>query len=337
MDEVRRAKSNGVGRKLYEEFMNAQIVSRRRFLATTSLAASAMWVNPRGLFAQSAVPPLVVEARAAAAKAEIRTQSLRGNVSALLGSGGNIAVLPGKDGKVLIDAGFASSQPKMEVALAAISGDPMTHLINTHWHFDHTDGNEWMHAAGATILAHANTKKRLSTTQTIAAFNATFPPSPAGAIPTETLTEKKVLTLNGTTLVLEYYGPAHTDTDISIHFPDADVMHVGDTWFNGFYPFIDTSTGGSINGMIRATEKNLAAVGAKTIVIPGHGPVGDRAQLTEYHEMLVFARDQVAALKKQGKTLAEVVAAKPTAKYDEKWGGSAKGAASFIGYVYEGV
>ena len=206
---------------MYAEFMNAQIVSRRRFLATTSLAASAIWINPRGLFAQSAaVPPLVAEARVGAAKAEIRTQSLRGNVSALLGSGGNIAVLPGKDGKVLIDAGFASSQPKMEAALAAISGDPMTHLINTHWHFDHTDGNEWMHAAGATIVAHENTKKRLSTTQRIAAFDATFPPSPAGAIPTETLTEKKVLTLNGTTLVLEYYGPAHTDTDISIHFPD---------------------------------------------------------------------------------------------------------------------
>ena len=322
--------------------MNEQQFTRRRFLATTSLAASAVWLSPRSLFGQSAstaaeVPAVVAQGRAAGATAKMQTQTLRGNVSALLGSGGNIGVLSGSDGKVLIDSGYATSQPQITAALAAISGDPIKHLINTHWHFDHTDGNEWVHGAGATILAQVNTKKRLSTTQTIAAFDATFPPSPAGAIPTETFTEKKVLTLNGATMVLQYYGPAHTDTDISIHFPDSDVMHVGDTWFNGFYPFIDYSTGGSINGMIGATEKNLAAVGAKTIVIPGHGPVGDKAQLTEYRDVLVFARDKVAALKKQGRTLAEVVAAKPTAKYDEKWGGGAKGAESFLGYVYRGV
>ena len=322
--------------------MNNQTFSRRRFLATTSLAASAVWLNPRSLFGQSAataadVPAVVAQGRAAGATAKMQTQSLRGNVSALIGSGGNIGVFPGTDGKVLIDSGYATSQPQIMAALAAISGDPIKHLINTHWHFDHTDGNEWVHAAGATILAQVNTKTRLSTTQTIEAFHATFPPSPAGGIPAETFTEKKTLHLNGATLELAHYAPAHTDTDISIYFGEADVMHVGDTWFNGFYPFIDYSTGGSINGMIGATEKNLAVVGAKTIIIPGHGPVGDKAQLTQYRDVLVFARDKVAVLKKQGKTLAEVVAAKPTAAYDEKWGGGFLGAASFIGLVYQGV
>ena len=320
--------------------MNAQQFSRRRFLATTSLAASAVWLDPRSLFAQSAtagVPAVVAQGRATGATAKMQTQTLRGNVSALLGSGGNIGVLSGRDGKVLIDSGYATSQPQITAALAAISGDPLKHLINTHWHFDHTDGNEWVHGAGATILAQVNTKTRLSTTQTIQAFHATFPPSPAGAIPTETFTEKKTLHLNGATMDLAHYAPAHTDTDISVHFVEADVMHVGDTWFNGFYPFIDYSTGGSINGMIHATERNLAAVGAKTIIIPGHGPVGDKAQLSQYHDVLVFARDKVAALKKQGKTLDEVVAAKPTAAYDEKWGGGFLGAAPFMGLVYQGV
>jgi glyoxylase-like metal-dependent hydrolase (beta-lactamase superfamily II) len=279
----------------------------------------------------------MAQGRAAGAKAKIVTQPLRGNVSALIGAGGNIAVLPGKDGKLLIDAGYSTSQPQITAALGALSGDPIRHLINTHWHFDHTDGNEWVHAAGATILAQVNTKTRLSTTQTIAAFDATFPPSPAGAIPSETFTDKKTLHLNGATLLLQYYGPAHTDTDISIHIPDADLIHVGDTWFNGFYPFIDTSTGGSIDGMIQATEKNLAATGPKTIIIPGHGPVGDKAQLTQYRDVLVFARDKVATLKKQGKTLPEIIAARPTALYDEQWGGGAKGAATFLGYVYQGV
>jgi glyoxylase-like metal-dependent hydrolase (beta-lactamase superfamily II) len=313
-------------------------LSRRRFLATTSLAAtaaaSALWLDPRSLFAQDpAVPDMVVKIRAQVANAKIRTQSLRGNVSALLGSGGNIAVLPGKDGKVIVDSGFASSRPHITEALDALSADPVSHLINTHWHFDHTDGNEWMHGAGATILAHENTKIRLSTAQTVTAWEVTFPPSPAGAIPTETLADKKTLHLNGATIELVHYDPSHTDTDISIYFTEADVLHAGDTWWNGFYPFIDYSTGGNINGMIRATERTLADATAKTLIIPGHGPIGDKIQLIAYRDVLVSARDSVAALKKQGKTLQEVIAAKPTAAYDAKWGDST----DFLGYVYQGV
>jgi glyoxylase-like metal-dependent hydrolase (beta-lactamase superfamily II) len=310
-------------------------LSRRGFLQTSGLATAACVLDRRLLWGQaSAVPAVVAQGRAAGAKAKITTQKLRGNVSALLGSGGNIVVLPGADGLLLIDSGYATSQPQITEALAALSSGPIKHLINTHWHFDHTDGNEWMHAAGATIVAQAKTKERLSTPQDIAAFSAHFDAAPAGAIPRVTFVNSDKLTLNGETLKLEHYDPSHTDTDASIYFPSADVLHVGDTWFNGFYPFIDYSTGGSIDGMIKAAEKNLGMTTSQTIIIPGHGPIGNRAQLVEFRDMLAGARENVAALKKQGKTLAETVDAKPTAAYDAKFGTKP---ASFIGYVYQGV
>ena len=298
------------------------------------MMACGIALAPRRMFAQAAATDMIAQARATAANAKITTQVLRGNITAVMGSGGNIAVLTGKDGKVLIDSGYMTSQPQITAALNQISADPMTHLINTHWHFDHTDGNEWMHGAGATILAHENTKKHLSEPTTIADFHYTFQPAPTGALPTETMTQEKTLKLNGATMHLAHYAPAHTDTDISIHFQEADVLHCGDTFFNGRYPFIDYSTGGSINGMIAATDHNLTLAGEKTIVIPGHGPVGDRASLQQFRDMLAFSRDSVGSLKKQGKTLEEVKAAKPLASYDTKWGNSAT---MYLGLVYQGV
>src|SRR4029077_138881 len=151
-------------------------ISRRRFLISTSMAATVGLLAPRDLFTQD--DGLVQTARKTAAAATITVQKLRGNVSVLMGAGGNIAVLPGRDGKRLIDAGFAGARPKIADALASISSDPIKHLIDTHWHFDHTDGNEWVHSAGAVILAHANTRKHLSTTTRVEGWNFTFPPSP---------------------------------------------------------------------------------------------------------------------------------------------------------------
>jgi glyoxylase-like metal-dependent hydrolase (beta-lactamase superfamily II) len=313
--------------------------SRRSFITTTTFAATAAWVSPRTLIAQIAteVPDVLVQGRANAANAKITTQPLRGNVSALLGSGGNIAVLPGKEGKIIIDSGYSTSRPQVLEALNAISGAPIIHLVNTHWHFDHTDGNDWMHSMGATILAHENTRTRLSTKQTIAFYNATIPPSPAGAIPTEVFGKKKTMKINGATLQMAHYDPAHTDTDISIYFVEANVLHCGDTWFNGFYPFIDYSSGGHINGMIAATERNLATANDNTIVIPGHGAIGDKAGLKRTHDMLIGCRDAIAALKKQGKTLPEVIAANPTAAYDDTWGKGFMKPEAFTGLVYQGV
>jgi glyoxylase-like metal-dependent hydrolase (beta-lactamase superfamily II) len=318
--------------------MNSKLdpgLSRRRFLTSSGLATTIALFAPRHLFAQD--DGLVETARKTAAAATITVQALRGNVSVLMGAGGNIAVLSGRDGKLLIDAGFAGARPKITEALASISSDPVKHLINTHWHFDHTDGNEWLHSAGAAILAHENTRKHLSTTTRVEGWNFTFPPSSAGAIPTAVFQDERTVHLNGATIALKHYAPAHTDSDIYAHFTDADILHVADTFWNGYYPFIDYSTGGSIDGMIRATEANLAKVTDMMIVIPGHGPVGDKSQLAFYRDLLVGTRERVAALKKQGKSLDEIVAAKPTAATDAKWGNGFRSPKDFIGDVFQGV
>jgi glyoxylase-like metal-dependent hydrolase (beta-lactamase superfamily II) len=309
-------------------------ISRRRFIVSTGLAATASFAS-RNLF--GAGGSLVDSLRAEGAQAKIEIQNLRGNVSALIGSGGNIAVLPGADGKLLIDAGLKPSRPQIGHVLESISSDPIRRLVNTHWHFDHTDGNEWLHAAGAAILAHENTRKRLSVDTRVEGWKYTFPASPAGALPTMVFTTTHTLSLNGETIALNHYAPAHTDGDISVHFTNADVFHTGDTWWNGHYPFIDYSTGGSIDGMIRATEENIAKVSSQTIIVPGHGPVGDKSQLTEYRDVLVTFREKVAAFKRQGRTLDEIVAAKPGAAYDAKYGDFLMKPSDFTGLVYAGV
>jgi glyoxylase-like metal-dependent hydrolase (beta-lactamase superfamily II) len=308
---------------------------RRRFLATAGLATGAFCLHPHFLFAEEESPVTIIRREAATAK--IQVQNLRGNVSVLIGSGGNIGVLTGRDGKVLIDAGIPASRPQLTEALKSLGSDPVKHLINTHWHFDHTDGNEWLHSVGAEITAHENTRKHLSVTTRVEGWNFTFPPAPKGALPTKVFEKDLKLHLNGATLVLDHYPPAHTDSDILIEFSDADIIHVADTFWNGHFPFIDYSTGGSIDGMIRAAEANVARVTDKTIVIPGHGPMGNKAQLTEFRDMLVSVRENVSALKKQGKSVDDVLAAKPTADYDAKWGGFVIDGKNFTGLVYQGV
>ena len=277
----------------------------------------------------------VITIRNAAATGKINIHNLRGNVSVLEGSGGNIAVLTGRDGKVLVDAGI--SRPQVEDALASLSEKPVRHLINSHWHFDHTDGNEWLHSVGAEITAHENTRKHLSVTTRVEDWNFTFPPVPDGALPTKLITTDETLELNGTTLLLKCYGPSHTDSDISVEFQEANVIAVADTLWNGHYPFIDYSTGGNIDGMIRAAEANVGNANDETIVIPGHGPIANKSQLVEFRDMLVAIRERVANLKKQGKSLHEAVAAKPTADFDAKWGGFVIDGAFFTRLVYAGV
>jgi len=319
---------------------NSSSVSRRRFLATSGAAAAAAMLAPSRLLARSGavrVRGLVEAARRDGATATITIQPLRGNISVLIGSGGNIAVLPGGDGQLLVDAGFATSRAQVVQALAKVSSDPIQQLINTHFHFDHTDGNDWLHSAGATILAHENTRKHLSAGSRVEGWDFNFPASPKGALPATVFSDQKTLQVNGQNIELNYYGPCHTDGDISVHFTGGDVIHVGDTWWNGFYPFIDYSNGGSIDGMVRATEANLAKITTNMIVVPGHGPVGDKDELTVYRDMLVTVREKVATLKKQGRSLDEVVAAKPTAAYDQKWGGGFMNPANFTGLVYQGV
>jgi glyoxylase-like metal-dependent hydrolase (beta-lactamase superfamily II) len=317
-----------------------QLLSRRHFclccVGSATLTASGVWLSAGRAYAEAR--NIVDLIRDDAAKAPIKVHKLRGNVSALEGSGGNIAVLTGADGKVFIDAGITASRPRILEAANSLSRDPITHLINTHWHFDHTDGNEWLNAEGAAIIAHENTHKHLLVAQRVEDWDFNFPSSPLPAIPSETFSSEKTLKLNRSTLHLKYYGPAHTDSDISVAIPEADVFHCADSYWNGIYPFIDYSTGGNIDGMIKATEANVAAVTDKTIVIPGHGnPVSNKAELSAYRDMLVAIRDNVAKLKQQGRSLDETIAAKPTAVFDAKWGQFVVTPALFTRLVYEGV
>ena len=312
----------------------ANEVSRRQFLILSGVAVAVASLDPSRLFAQEG---LVTMALKESATAKVTVQALRRNTRVLLGPGGNIAVLTGPDGKLLVDAEVVTARPNVAAALASINADPIKQLINTHWHFDHTGGNEWVHQSGASILAHENTRKRLSVDTRVEGWVYTFPAAPAGAIPTTVFQDEHTVRVNGSTLALKHYDPAHTDSDISVHFTEADVLHTGDTFWNRNYPFVDYSTGGSIDSQIRAAEANLAKVSATTIVIPGHGAVRGKADLTLFRDVLVEAREKVAQLKKQGRTLEEVIAAKPTARYDAEWGQGFQSPKSFLGWVYQGV
>ena len=313
--------------------------SRRSFClccASASAAAAGGWVAPRQAFAEAL--GIVERIKSQAAATPIAIHRLRGGISVLEGSGGNVAVLSGRDGKVLIDAGIAVSRPQVATALAAIGPEPVTHVINTHWHFDHANGNEWLHELGPKILAHENTRKHLLTVQRVEDWSYDFQPLSAAALPTDLMSDERILVLNGTTLALRYYGPAHTDSDISVYFQEPDVLHTGDTFWNGVYPFVDYSTGGSIDGSIRAADANLAATTDRTVIIPGHGqPVSNRSELRDFRDMLVGIRANVAALKRSRHSLEAIVAARPTAAYDARWGNFVIGPDLFTKLVHEGI
>jgi glyoxylase-like metal-dependent hydrolase (beta-lactamase superfamily II) len=319
---------------------NEHMLSRRGFclccIGAAGFAATGGWLSPREAYAEAR--GLVSLIKDSAAKSAITTHKLRNGITILEGSGGNIAVLGGKDGLVMVDAGISVSQKQMAKVLSDISPDPVSHLINTHWHFDHADGNPWIGSDGAKIIAHENTRKHLSQVQRVEDWDYNFLPLARSGVPQHVFSKEHTLKLNGNTLDLKYYGPAHTDGDIYVMFGEADVLHAGDTYWNGIYPFIDHSTGGSIDGMIAAAEANLAASNEKTIIIPGHGnPVSNRAELREFRDMLVAIRENVAKLKRQGRSLDETVEAKPTAAFDGKWGQFVIDPAFFTRLVYAGV
>jgi glyoxylase-like metal-dependent hydrolase (beta-lactamase superfamily II) len=319
---------------------HSNAMPRRHFclccLAGTAFAASGAWLTPRQAFAEAR--GLVSLIKDSAAVSPIVTHKLRNNVSVLEGSGGNIAVLTGPDGKLLVDAGIGVSRPQITRALDDLGADPIAHLINTHWHFDHANGNAWLNAAGAKIIAQENTRRYLSEIQRVEDWDYNFLPLPKGGIPSEVFASEHSLQLNGSTINLKHYGLAHTDSDISVTFAEADIVHVADTFWNGVYPFIDYSTGGSIDGMIAASDANLAATTDNTVIIPGHGqPVSNRAELKDFRDMLVAIRANVAALKQQGKSRDETVAARPTAAFDAKYGNWVIDPGFFTRLVYEGV
>jgi cyclase len=286
------------------------------------LPAGFLSTGVRGPRQQAPTPPTdrLAAMRAQMGATPIQAQPLAENLTLLSGPGGNVLVLNGPDGKIVVDTFLLPAWPKLKAALDALGNAPLKTVIDTHWHFDHTDNNANLHAAGATVLAHENTKARMAESHDSALLGLHIPASPADALPQQTFSTSQKLQANGEIVTLQYFQPAHTDTDIYIHFQRANVIHMGDTFFNGFYPVIDTSTGGRVNGMIVAADKILSLADNNTKIVPGHGPLGNKADLTKSRDMLVVARDRVQKLKTAGKSADEIVASKPLADLDSAWG-----------------
>ena len=317
-------------------------ISRRRLIRTTAALGGGALVaqlfpasigRAYALARQAAAPvDALAAARAQTAAAPIDALTLSDTLTLLSGPGGNVVVLNGSDGKVVVDTFVQGVWPPLKQVLDAMGSAPITQVIDTHWHFDHADNNESFRNAGAGILAHEKTRTRLSESHELLGMH--FDPAPAAALPTDTFTETHTLEANGERLDLGYIPPAHTDTDIYVHYTRANVLHMGDVFFNGMYPFIDVSTGGSIGGMIAGAERMLAMANATTKIVPGHGPLGDRAALATYRDVLEDVRARVQTLKDEGRSLQDVVAAKPTAGLDAVWGQGFMQPDDFVTIVY---
>jgi cyclase len=264
----------------------------------------------------------------------LRTEKVTEGVYMLVGMGGNIGVSVGQDAVFLVDDQYAPYTEQIRQAVASIGKGDIRFILNTHWHGDHTGGNENFGKAGSLIVAHDNVRKRMSAEQFLEAFNQKVAPSPTVALPVVTFGNDVTFHLNGDEIRATHVAPAHTDGDSIVRFTKANVLHTGDLYFNGLYPFIDVSTGGSLNGMIAAADQMLGMVDPNTKIIPGHGPLADRAALQRYRDMLAGIRDTVTPLVRSGRTLEQVIAANPTAKWDPQWGQGFLKPEAFVRIVY---
>ena len=280
---------------------------------------------------------VAVSAQSDFSKVEIRTTSLGSGIAMLEGSGGNLGVSTGPDGVFLIDDQFAPLTGKIRAAIAKLSPEPIRFVLNTHWHGDHTGGNENLGRGGVLILAHHHVRARMSSEQFMASRGITIPASPPEALPVVTFEDGVSLHLNGHTIEVHHVEPAHTDGDSIVHFREADVLHLGDTYFSGFYPFFDSSSGGRIDGMIAAAERALELAGPETRIIPGHGPLSNRKDLVRSRQMLIQIRDRVRNLIEDGKDRAQVVAAHPSRSFDAEFGKGFIKPDDFVALVYESL
>ena len=278
-----------------------------------------------------AVDP-IAESRAKMGATPIVPTRLAENLVMLSGPGGNVVVLNGPDGKLVVDSFVQPAWPALKKLLDAMGRSPVKLVIDTHWHFDHTDNNQQFRQAGAAILAQVNTKKRMSQTHDVLGMH--FTPSPATALPTQTFVDLHKQRMNGERIEAGRIPPAHTDTDAYVLFTRANALHMGDVFFHGVYPFIDAATGGSINGQIAGATLGLKLADNATKIVPGHGAVADKTALTAYRDMLVTVRDRVQKLKAGGRSLAEVAAARPTADLDATWGRGFMTPSDFVAIVY---
>ena len=252
----------------------------------------------------------------------IDTIKVEDGIYMLMGMGGNIGVSVGEDGVFMIDDQFAPLTTKIKTAIKEISDKPVRFVLNTHWHSDHTGGNENLGNEGVVIVAHDNVRERMTKDGFIEALNKKMPASPPAALPVITFNDRVTFHLNKQEIEVTHRSNAHTDGDSIVVFKSANVVHMGDTFFNGLYPFIDASSKGSVKGLIDTANHVLAMVDYRAKIIPGHGPLGDKQALLEYRDMLVTVRDRMRKLMGQGKSIEEIIALKPNADFDPTWGKS---------------
>lgn len=270
-------------------------------------------------------------------KVQIKTEKLSATTYMLTGEGGNIGLSVGDDAVFMIDDQFAPLTPKIKAAIAKLSKKPVKFVLNTHWHFDHVGGNENMGKAGALIVAHENVRKRMSVEGLIKFFGMKTKAEPKVALPVVTFTRDMSFHLNGDEVHVYHVAHAHTDGDAVVHFRNSNVIHMGDTFFNKMYPFIDTSSGGKVDGVIKAADQVSALANDSTKIIPGHGPVGNKADLKAYRDMLASVSEKIKTMIKDGKTLEQVLAAKPTAEYDAVWGNGFLKPQKWVEMLYENL
>lgn len=284
--------------------------------------------NPREEIVKNTLAALTLAAFASApalaqqdfSKVEIKATQLTDTTYMMTGSGGNLGLSIGEDAVFVIDDQFAPLSGKITAAVAQLTPKPIRFIVNTHWHFDHTGGNENFGRAGAVIVAHDNVRKRMSSEQFIEFLRMTEKPSPRGALPVVTFPAAITFHLNGDEMRVIHVPRAHTDGDSIVHFVKSDVIHMGDTYFNGMYPFIDTSSGGTVEGVIAACDRALALGSDAARIIPGHGPISNKTELKAYRDMLATVSGRVKKLIDEGKKLEEIVALGVSKDYDEKLG-----------------
>ena len=264
--------------------------------------------------------PAAVLAQQDFSKVEITSQKLSDTVYMFHGAGGNIGLSIGEDTVFVIDDQFAPLTPRILAAIAKITPKPVKFVLNTHWHFDHTGGNENLGNAGALIVAHENVRKRLSAEGLVEFLGVKTKAEPKVALPVVTFTRDVTFHINGDEVSAYYVPAAHTDGDAIVHFRKSNVIHMGDTFFNRLYPFIDTSSGGTVAGVIAAADRAIGMANDSTRIIPGHGPLGTKADLIAFRDMLGTVMARIKAQVEQGKSLEAVTASRPTAEFDAVWG-----------------